>query len=115
MKKLTFLLTEPNPVRGPYTLSQLRQMWAEKKINQDTELFLTWNNYETKDLICASLRAGEINKASNQKQKLMWKCSGEGKGTLTPRARTMQSNRTMPKPRGHTLPEGPLRSGRAAV
>ena len=80
MKKLTFLLTEPNPVRGPYTLSQLRQMRAEKKINQDTKLFLTWRNYETKDLIVASLRAGEINKASNQKWKLMWRRSGEAHG-----------------------------------
>lgn len=60
MKKLTFLLTDPTPVRGPYTLAQLRVMWTAREINEDSRIFVTENDQQTHQVQLRFIHARDI-------------------------------------------------------
>lgn len=48
MRKLTFLLTDPTPVKGPYTFARLRELWSAGEINGESRLFVTENDEQNK-------------------------------------------------------------------
>jgi hypothetical protein len=60
VKKITFLLTDTTPVRGPYTFQRLRELWQEKKITENSTLFLTERDEETLKVRCFGLTAEQI-------------------------------------------------------
>src|SRR5690349_18369664 len=60
MKRVTFLLTDTTPVKGPYTLARLRELFAARDICADSKLFLTERDEETNRVKCFGLRAADI-------------------------------------------------------
>jgi hypothetical protein len=60
MKRLTFLLTDTTPVKGPYTLARLRELWNARDICADSKLFLTERDEETNGVKCFGLRVADI-------------------------------------------------------
>jgi hypothetical protein len=59
VKRVTFLLTDTTPVKGPYTLARLRELWSAGTISSDTKLFLTQRD-EVDRVKCFGLRAADI-------------------------------------------------------
>jgi hypothetical protein len=60
VKRVTFLLTDTTPVKGPYTLARLRELWDARDICADSKLFLTERDEETNGVKCFALRAADI-------------------------------------------------------
>jgi hypothetical protein len=60
VKRVTFLLTDATPVKGPYTLARLRELWNAGEICGDSKLFLTERDEETNKVKCFGLRAADI-------------------------------------------------------
>jgi hypothetical protein len=60
VKRVTFLLTDTTPVKGPYTLARLRELWDAGDICADSKLFLTERNEETNGVKCFAIRAADV-------------------------------------------------------
>jgi hypothetical protein len=60
VKRVTFLLTDVTPVKGPYTLARLRELWDARDISAESKLFLTERDEETNGVKCFGLRAADI-------------------------------------------------------
>jgi hypothetical protein len=60
VKRVTFLLTDASPVKGPYTVVRLRELWDAGDICADSKLFLTERDEETNGVKCFGLRAADI-------------------------------------------------------
>jgi hypothetical protein len=54
---LTFLWTDPTPIRGPLTFARLRELWDAGDINGDSKLFVTDRNDETNKVRCLNIKA----------------------------------------------------------
>jgi hypothetical protein len=60
VKRVTFLVTDDTPVKGPYTFARLRELWSAGKIFFDSKLFLTERDEETNRVKCFDLRGADI-------------------------------------------------------
>jgi hypothetical protein len=60
VKRVTFLLTDTTPVKGPYSLARLRELWDAGDLCADSKLFLTERDEETNGVKCFALRAADI-------------------------------------------------------
>jgi hypothetical protein len=60
VKRVTFLLTDTTPVKGPYTFARLRELWEASDICAESKLFLTERDEETNGVKCFGLRAADI-------------------------------------------------------
>ena len=56
---LTFLWTDPTPIRGPLTFARLRELWEAGEINGESKLFVTERNDQDK-VECLNIKAETI-------------------------------------------------------
>jgi hypothetical protein len=59
---LTFLWTDPTPIRGPLTFARLRELWDAGEVTGDSKLFLTDRDDETNKVRCLNIKAESIRR-----------------------------------------------------
>jgi hypothetical protein len=58
---LTFLWTDPTPIRGPLTFARVRELWGVGEISGDSKLFLTHRDDQNK-VTCRYIKAESIRR-----------------------------------------------------
>lgn len=59
-KVITFLWTDPTPIRGPLTFARLRELWESGEIDAESKLFLTDRDDVTNKVRCLKIKAESI-------------------------------------------------------
>ena len=57
---LTFLWTDPTPVRGPLTFARLRELWDAGELNGESKLFLTDRDDATNKVRSLNIKAEQL-------------------------------------------------------